>query len=330
MYINSFFPYSELTESYSSKGIEERHYSMLPGSGLEGSCTAIEMEDIQINYSHIAAHQPLTLLSTAPETLAEMHFSLSGQVTANNKALPNPVSFSALEHNLIALSANKTTACSYGSSGQPVIKLEILFSKSFFARLFHEDCAVHRLIMSKMEKDELSLVTPQNQPITSPMQALLADIIRFKRKGFYKRLFLESRILELFMLQTAFFDRSSLQQPCGYLADMAGDLEKFYFVKELIDKDPDAAHSLSGLSRQAGLNTYKLKKGFKDIFGETVFGYISELKMQKARRMLQDEKRPVSEVAYLLGYNSPNNFSTAFKKKFGISPGKIKPGLWQV
>jgi AraC-like DNA-binding protein len=297
---------------------------MLPGSGLEGSCTAIEMEGILVNYSNIVSRNPLILQSAAPETMAEMHFSLSGQITATNKALPGPVLFSSLEHNLIALSANKTTECIYNGSRQPVVKLEILFSKTFFGQLFHEDCAVHRLIMSKMEKDEITMVAPQHQPISSAMQLLLADIIQVKRKGFYKKLFLESRVLELFMLQTEFFDRSAAQQACHYLANLAGDIEKLYFVKELIDKDPDAAHSLSGLSRQAGLNTFKLKKGFKDVFGETVFGYINELKMQKARRMLLDEKRPVNEVAYLLGYNSPNNFSTAFKKKFGVSPGKIR------
>ena len=324
MYINSFFPYSKLTESQSSKGIEERHYSMLPESGLEGSCTAIEMEGIQINYSNILSRNPLILQSTAPEPMAEMHFSLSGQITATNKALPGPVLFSSLEHNLIALSANKTTKTIYNSPRQPVVKLEILFSKAFFGQLFHEDCAVHQLVMSKMERDEITLVAPQHQPISSAMQLLLADIIQVKRKGFYKKLFLESRVLELFMLQTEFFDRSAAQQACHYLANLAGDIDKLYFVKELIDKDPDAAHSLSGLSRQAGLNTFKLKKGFKDVFGETVFGYINELKMQKARRMLLDENRPVNEVAYLLGYNSPNNFGTAFKKKFGVSPGKIR------
>ncbi|MGN7822976.1 helix-turn-helix transcriptional regulator [Chitinophaga sp. 22536] len=52
-------------------------------------------------------------------------------------------------------------------------------------------------------------------------------------------------------------------------------------------------------------------------------GYIHHLRMEKARKLLLEGEQ-VSTVAYLLGYNTPNNFSIAFRKRFGISPGKFK------
>lgn len=90
--------------------------------------------------------------------------------------------------------------------------------------------------------------------------------------------------------------------------------------------------SLDLLCRRFGLNEFKLKKGFKQLFGNTVFGFVQELKMKAARRMLVEERLNVNEVADHLGYSSPNHFSAAFKKMYGYSPARLKtfiPGIFQ-
>lgn len=82
--------------------------------------------------------------------------------------------------------------------------------------------------------------------------------------------------------------------------------------------------TLSGIARDAGLNEFMLKKGFKELFGLTVFGYLNELKMNYARQMLLESQCTVYEAAYTMGYNEPYNFSKAFKKHFGYLPGELK------
>ncbi|WP_346317499.1 AraC family transcriptional regulator [Chitinophaga sp. YIM B06452] len=82
--------------------------------------------------------------------------------------------------------------------------------------------------------------------------------------------------------------------------------------------------SLDLLCRRFGLNEFKLKKGFKQLFGNTVFGFVQELKMKSARQMLVEKRMNVNEVADHLGYSSPNHFSAAFKKMFGYPPAKLK------
>ena len=83
-------------------------------------------------------------------------------------------------------------------------------------------------------------------------------------------------------------------------------------------------HSLQSLSRAFCLNEFKLKKGFKELFGDTVFGYIHSLRMQHARSLILDEKMNINKVAGKVGYKNANHFSTAFKKQFGIAPSLIK------
>jgi AraC-like DNA-binding protein len=60
------------------------------------------------------------------------------------------------------------------------------------------------------------------------------------------------------------------------------------------------------------------------LFGTTVFGYLTDIRMQEARRLLVDEKLYVGEVAERMGYQQPHHFTAAFKRKFGVLPKKIR------
>jgi len=73
-----------------------------------------------------------------------------------------------------------------------------------------------------------------------------------------------------------------------------------------------------------GINEYKLKKGFKETFGTTVFGYLSDTRLDIAKNELLANRKTAGELALELGYSSLQHFSGAFKKKFGASPSKLK------
>lgn len=103
------------------------------------------------------------------------------------------------------------------------------------------------------------------------------------------------------------------------------DVQRLQQVKSFLQEhylEPEL--SLDLLCRRFGLNEFKLKKGFKQLFGNTVFGYVQEMRMKTARQILAEGKMNVNEVADHLGYSSPNHFSTAFKKMYGIPPAKLK------
>ncbi|NJK75120.1 MAG: helix-turn-helix transcriptional regulator [Microcoleus sp. SU_5_6] len=78
--------------------------------------------------------------------------------------------------------------------------------------------------------------------------------------------------------------------------------------------------SLLELAKKAGINDYKLKIGFREVFGTTVFGYLRNQRMEQARQLLLEQQMNVSEVAQTVGYASLSQFSTAFKHYFGITP----------
>jgi AraC-like DNA-binding protein len=102
------------------------------------------------------------------------------------------------------------------------------------------------------------------------------------------------------------------------------DLDRLHQAKEILLQDLENPPSLLELAQQVGLNDYKLKSGFRQVFGTTVFGYLHRHRMQQAYFLLQTCDLSVTEVADRVGYTSLSAFSTAFKKFFGISPNSVK------
>ena len=74
------------------------------------------------------------------------------------------------------------------------------------------------------------------------------------------------------------------------------------------------------LAHEVGLNDYKLKQGFRHLFGKTVFGYLRDYRMEQAQHLLQQSNLTITQVAAQVGYRNPEAFSTAFRRTFAISP----------
>ncbi len=133
------------------------------------------------------------------------------------------------------------------------------------------------------------------------------------------RLYYQGKILELLALY--FSERKTDTESCPFLNN-EDIVRKIKQVKEHLLKHTGKPATLKELARLAGLNEYQLKVGFKEIYGNTVFGYLLNHKLDHARVLLDSQKFQVAQVAYQVGYTNPSHFITAFKKKFGVTPKK--------
>jgi AraC-like DNA-binding protein len=90
----------------------------------------------------------------------------------------------------------------------------------------------------------------------------------------------------------------------------------------------DMPPSLKELAKLSGLNEYKLKKSFKEVYNTTVFGYLSDHRLNEARKKLESSNKSIAEIAYDLGYSSPQHFAKAFKEKFGLTPKFVQKAAY--
>ncbi|NEQ20893.1 MAG: helix-turn-helix transcriptional regulator [Microcoleus sp. SIO2G3] len=159
-----------------------------------------------------------------------------------------------------------------------------------------------------------------HQPLgkmTLAMSRVVRQILHCPYQGATQQLYLESKALELLALQFACLEDSSPPRR-SLLKD--ADLERVQYARDLLVQRLDSPPSLVELSHQVGLSDRKLKQGFRHLFGTTVFGYLCDYRMEQAQHLLRHSHITVAQAAAKVGYRNPEAFSTAFRRKFAVSP----------
>lgn len=100
------------------------------------------------------------------------------------------------------------------------------------------------------------------------------------------------------------------------------DIQTLYKVKERMLRNLDTPQTIEELATFAGMSESKLKRLFKQIFGDSVFSYYQSFRMKEAARLLREEKLSVSEVGYRIGYSNLSQFSSMFEQHIGMKPKK--------
>lgn len=109
---------------------------------------------------------------------------------------------------------------------------------------------------------------------------------------------------------------------CSFLSSNT-ERDKVLQAREILEHEFEQMLSIKELSRRVAINECYLKKGFKAMFGKTINEFQQQLRISKAKNLLQFEGLTVSEVANTLGYSSISHFSTAFKKATNMKPCEL-------
>lgn len=205
-------------------------------------------------------------------------------------------------------------------ANEPIIKVDLHLSSS---------CSLSKLVTDTLKKlpteihrsleDDGGKMLYETNIITPAMQVPLKQIFQCPFEGTIKQIYLEGKCLELVALkldQLKELDKR-VDPSCWLSAD---DVERVHRAKAILIDNLDSPPSLIKLARLVHLNDYKLKIGFRQIFGTTVFGYLYQHRMEVARQLLAKRQMNVKEVAQKVGYASQSRFAAAFRKQFGLNP----------
>jgi AraC family transcriptional activator of pyochelin receptor len=187
--------------------------------------------------------------------------------------------------------------------------------------------AIHQFAESLGLPQELQSLTNGQTPssfyrqgtITPEMQVILHQILQCPYQGAIKQMYLEGKVLELAALQFAQFTEADALTRSELLLKQ-DDIDRLHHAKEILMAQLDHPPSILSLARQVGLNDFKLKQGFRQAFGTTVFGYLRDYRLEQARLLLLEGQMSVQQVARAIGYAHSGYFAKAFKQKFGVSP----------
>jgi AraC-like DNA-binding protein len=182
--------------------------------------------------------------------------------------------------------------------------------------------AEHIPFLSEDNKDKKYY---KENDISPSMAIVLSQLFHYNLNSFIKNLYYKGKGYELLSL---YFNRSEdpNAEQCPFLIDEENVL-KIKKAKEIMISNMAEPPGLEELSEQVGLSLKKLKMGFKQIYGDTVYGFLFEYKMDYARQLLDSGSYNVNEVGLKIGYSTGSHFIAAFKKKFGTTPKKYLMNL---
>lgn len=277
-------------------------------------------ENISIGKSIVRSEEKLALNLEYDFSSIVLEFALSvSEIKVTNTANKVLMNYSSNQHNILFVSGSNFNHIHQPSDHIEIIRIHI--DPGFFKRFLPEK-KVFDTFRKQIEMPLLSKLSEHNLPITPEMTVVLQDIMATQRKGFYKRIMIEAKVLELLMLQFEQYENYILKPFCHTIKKR--DADKMHEVKTIIESNLQTPCSLIDLAHLVGTNEYNLKKSFKEVFGTTVFGYLSQLRMDEARQLLLRGEMNINQIADYIGYKNANHFSTAFKKHFGYNPSELK------
>lgn len=199
--------------------------------------------------------------------------------------------------------------------------VSILISIKKFHALFSQeaDC------ISFLNEDNKEKKYYKDGEISPSMAIVLNQLTNYNLNQSIKHLYFKGKAYEILSLYFNRNEDTNVEQ-CPFLVDET-NVTKLRKAKEVIVSKMAEPPSLQELADEVGLSLKKLKEGFKQIYGDTVFGFLVEYKMEVARKMLEAGDSNVNEVGLKVGYSTSSHFIAAFKKKYGTTPKKYLMSL---
>jgi AraC-like DNA-binding protein len=282
----------------------------------------IAFSGIYIVYGDMLVRQSrLRIKSFDEPDLVEMHFSISGGGIMENFLTKRKLEIQPNQHNIIYTPDFDGVA--EFPTNQKFKFFEVHFNRERFVDLTQDSSSLLKKFADNIMTGKSVELSAENLPISLSMHSCINDIMNCHFSGGLKLLFLQSKCVELLALQAQAFELN-LKKGEKPAIKSAYDKERIYFAREYLIQHANQPPSLTELAKIAGINEFKLKQGFKETFQNTVFGYLSDYKLLKAKELLTESGTDIKNISDQLGYSSVQHFSTAFTKKFGVSPGKSR------
>ena len=244
------------------------------------------------------------------ENYLELRFCISGNVYCNQKKS---------ECDQCKLTGSKN--CS-----EQIQSLDVL---SFRFSTMHLSQFVQPGLVSEMFADEILHFKHRSSftkilPLCGRTRMVLEGLLNHTYTDSFENIYInaQTQMLLLYSMECMVGDKEVESFQCKFLANEA-DREKILKAREVLLQHIGEPITIRELSRKVAINECYLKKGFKELFGTTIFDFYQSQRMEHARYLLYEKGLSVTDVSMMLGYSSISHFSTAFKKHTGLKPCEL-------
>lgn len=274
-----------------------------------------------LRHSVYSPEEDIDMLVSMDHPLLAMHFNLKGNVLYLLGDFPGVFPDAPMlkyQYNLVY--TPYVNAAFSLQKGHEYANFTIHFSPVFLERFM---LIIPQLgdFVRKIEDNTAAVASTANLWSTPDIRTIIHNLINCTFVGMQKKMYMEIKMHELLLL--AFQNISGVGYKRGQALRQA-DLDKLQQAREYIILNLENPGTLVEIAHKVGMNDFKLKQGFKKVYGTTVFGLVHEERMQRALSLLRDTTMSIVDISMLTGYKNPSNFTAAFRKRFGYPPSDLK------
>jgi AraC family transcriptional activator of pyochelin receptor len=281
-----------------------------------------EVDGIRMGHAISRFHRLTEFSATGSASdVIRLHLGLKGNYSFRHRQLDTTFDLIGGHHNLLYSKDFEMTV--YNRT----LELEtfgVQFPKDSFLRFTAGATDLLKRFADRVNSGEPVILTDDWGAVDPSIHQIIDQILYHRYTGDLQRLFLLSKSIELLVCCAESCENAVRTRHSSQFLQSTADKEKIIAARDLVNTRLQNPPSLSEIARAVGLNEYKLKRGFKETFNNTVFGYLTEQRLQLARRYLLDTRKTAAEIAFELGYSTPQHFNNAFKKCFGHPPDKAR------
>jgi AraC-like DNA-binding protein len=264
--------------------------------------------------------EPLAMNSKSNAPVIGLSFALSGSIRNRIQYSTNDDWITeGGQSNLYYAPASNTSG--EAAAKEPVLAVAIQMEPWFFNTLLEKETDLIPDDFADIASGSPNGKYLYTDVITPLMQAVVHQILNCPYHGLIRQLYLEGKAYELiaYKLEQSLSSNMRYQKTFVLRPD---DVERARHARELVRRNFENPPRLLDLARMVGLHHSKLNFCFREVYGSTVFAYFREMRLNKAKSLLDEGRMNVTEAAYSVGYSSLSHFAMAFKDHFGIAPGR--------
>lgn len=258
-----------------------------------------------------------------PQPCLEFTYTLSGDTTLSIRNGPGDWSKHRISEVVRFLGLNtELNGIATVNSLIPVKVFHLYITPQKLAQLLGSGSG--HLVRAIVDKARVNSKNPLNITTVSPITTSIIHQI-FNRNGASPAdsLFLKGKILELLSHEVELLCSQTRKQTIL----QPDDVVMLQAARTIITERMSTPPSIAELARKVGLNEKKIKQGFKELYGTTVYGFLREYRMEQAKLLFDRDHKSVTDVACAVGYSNVSHFGATFRQHHGVRPGEYLRSL---
>ncbi len=272
-------------------------------------------DQFAINFNVYRIHTDVSLQFTTHTDALQAHVLLKNDLRYFIQGVGNLV---LKEGQFNIIHAQTTGATLYFEKGNEYRTFNTYYSSDILVQLFPFFPALQDFVSQPTESPSLLFDNPGWANIQ--VIDIITNLLHCPYDETLRRFYFDNKVKELlFLLLIQKYTAAAMHTRLT-----KHDREAIHEAKSIIEKNTASHITSRKIAQQVGMNEFKLKNFFKQVFGIGMFEFMIQVRMQKARVLLLETDKPIKEIATLTGYTSIQNFQTAFKKYFNCTPASLR------